>query len=121
MSRGGARQGAGRKSTWASGCTREDTIPIRVPKALKSKIWDYAHKLDAGEDLECVVKSLKEENEQLKAQLAEQRSQSTPTKNKQDLVKLRDEALKILKLGKQSKTYKTAKDAFDFFIKNLNV
>lgn len=121
MSRGGVRQGAGRKSTWASGCNREDTIPIRVPKYIKDKIWDYAHKLDSGEDLECVVNSLRQENEQLKAQLTKQRSQSSKETSQKDLIDLRDQALKLLKVGTQSKTYKLAKDAFDYFIKYLNV
>ena len=124
MPRGGARKGAGRRSTWTSGCTREDTIPIRVPKILKDKINDYAHKLDAGEDLECVVKSLKEENEILKQQLEEGRSSSNQLSlfeaDKKDLNKLRDDSLKLLKMGQQSQTYKKCKKAFDHFIASLN-
>lgn len=90
MGRGGFREGAGRKSTWASGCTREDTVPIRVPKALKQKIWDYAHKLDAGEDLESLVKLLREENERLKENLKQKQKNSTAQLSLFDVGKFSD-------------------------------
>ena len=50
MPRGGVRNGAGRKTQWASGCTFSETTVIRVPKRLKSKILEVAHRLDAGID-----------------------------------------------------------------------
>ena len=37
-----------------------------------------------------------------------------------DLEVLRDKALKLLKVGEQSKSYKAAKKAFDWFIKQLS-
>lgn len=37
----------GRKNTWQSGCTFKDTVTIRIPKALKQEILDFAHELDA--------------------------------------------------------------------------
>ena len=49
--RGGKRKGAGRKSTWVSGCKFEDTKLIRVPTAIAERLLDLAHKLDAGEDV----------------------------------------------------------------------
>ncbi len=55
--RGGARKGAGRKTTWESGCTQKDTKPIRVPKAIASELLVIAHKLDRGESLESDTKS----------------------------------------------------------------
>lgn len=122
MNRGGVRQGAGRKSTWASGCGREDTIPIRVPKYIKDKIWNYAHKLDAGEDLESVVKSLNEENEQLRQEIEKMRSSldsSSTLPDKQVLSELRDRSLSLLRVGRQSKTYTSAEKAFDYFINSL--
>ncbi len=42
MSRGGYREGAGRKFKWKSGKTKA----IRVPEALAEEILDYAKKLD---------------------------------------------------------------------------
>lgn len=128
MSRGGVRQGAGRKSTWASGCSRDDTIPIRVPKYLKDKVWDYAHRLDAGEDLESVVKSLIEENEQLRQEIEKMRpsyeqlslfGSSSTLPDRQVLSKLRDRSLSLLGVGVQSKAYKSANKAFDYFINSL--
>lgn len=47
MSRGGARLNAGRRSTWASGCTHEETKLIRVPKALALELLEIAHERDA--------------------------------------------------------------------------
>ncbi len=44
MSRGGYREGAGRKFKWKSGKTKA----IRVPEALADEILDYAKKLDEG-------------------------------------------------------------------------
>ena len=120
MPRGGVRKGAGRKSTWSSGCTREDTVPIRVPKYLKDKIIVYAHKLDDGEDLECVTESLKNENQKLKLDLAKLQNSSN-NHSSCDFIELRDKALKLLKMGTQSKTYKKCQQAFDYFIDNMNM
>jgi len=58
--RGGSREGAGRKTTWVSGCKQEDTKPIRVPKAIAAQLLEVAHKLDAGENIDLDTK-LKEE------------------------------------------------------------
>ena len=57
MPRGGRRQGAGRKTAWESGCTFAETTVIRIPKVLKNKILEVAHKLDAGEEFELVTNS----------------------------------------------------------------
>lgn len=47
MPRGGQREGAGRKSTWASGCRFEETKLIRVPSAIADQVLNFAHQLDA--------------------------------------------------------------------------
>ena len=47
MTRGGQRQGAGRKNSWASGCRFEETKLIRVPIAIADRVLDFAHRLDA--------------------------------------------------------------------------
>lgn len=57
MSRGGKRKGAGRRSTWKSGCKFEDTKLIRVPTAIASEVMEIAHRLDSGESLDLVTKS----------------------------------------------------------------
>lgn len=58
MPRGGKRKGAGRKTSWASGCHFKDTKLIRVPVVIADQVLDYAHRLDA-EDIsnELVTKS----------------------------------------------------------------
>lgn len=60
MPRGGSREGAGRKSTWASGCKQSDTKIIRVPIAIADQLLEIAHRLDAGEFLDFVTNSLSE-------------------------------------------------------------
>jgi hypothetical protein len=52
MAQGGKRTGAGRKSTWQSGCPFTETKLIRVPIAIAEKVLDIAHRLDAGETID---------------------------------------------------------------------
>jgi hypothetical protein len=54
MSRGGARQGSGRKSEWSSGQTKA----IRVPEDLAQEIIMFAKKLDRERRLEAQQKHL---------------------------------------------------------------
>lgn len=54
-SRGGNREGAGRKSAWKNG----ETQTIRVPKALVSQLLEIARRLDNGESIDFVTKSKK--------------------------------------------------------------
>ena len=49
MPRGGKRPGAGRKSSWPSGCGREDTKLIRVPIAIAEDLLEIARRMDGGE------------------------------------------------------------------------
>lgn len=46
MTRGGKRDGSGRKSTWASGCTFQETKVIRVPAYISDEVLEFAKKLD---------------------------------------------------------------------------
>ncbi len=59
--RGGSREGAGRKSTWVSGCKQEDTKLIRVPKVIADQLLKIAHEVDAGRtiDLDTQLKNEK--------------------------------------------------------------
>lgn len=45
---GGAREGSGRKSTWASGAKKEDSKLIRVPEYIADEVLKFAHYIDAG-------------------------------------------------------------------------
>lgn len=51
MSRGGTREGAGRKSAWSSDTLKKDLISIRIPKTIKEELLTIAHKLDRGEEI----------------------------------------------------------------------
>jgi hypothetical protein len=57
MTHGGKRTGAGCKSTWHSGCPFTETKLIRVPKKIADKVLEIAHRLDAGETIDCVTNS----------------------------------------------------------------
>ena len=84
MAMGGRRKGAGRKTQWASGCGFSETITIRVPKILKDKLLKIAHRLDAGEEVDLVSKSIIQENQELKQEIAILKSQldSLPQRSK---------------------------------------
>lgn len=146
--RGGTREGAGRKSSWVSGCKQEETKLIRVPKKLVEQLNEIAHKLDAGEVIDLDTKSIQEENERLKREIgllkqrlslssdeikrlkAEKESHSgqlelfsmTPAPalpTKEVLMKIRDRCLKKLGVGEQSGQYAKARKAFNDFIDSL--
>jgi hypothetical protein len=53
MVRGGRRDGAGRKATWAKG----ETKTIRVPVALAEELLRIAHLLDENKTVDDVTKS----------------------------------------------------------------
>ena len=71
MPRGGRRIGAGRKTAWESGCSFAETTVIRVPKVLKNKILEIAHRLDAGEKIDLDTKSLRDRNNYLEVKISE--------------------------------------------------
>ena len=58
MSRGGARDNAGRKSGWVN----LETKLIRVPVAIESQLMAIAKKLDRGESIELETKSIEVES-----------------------------------------------------------
>lgn len=58
-SRGGNREGAGRKSAWKSGKTQT----IRVPKVFVNRLMQIAHTLDSGGTIEIVTKSIQDTND----------------------------------------------------------
>ena len=63
MPRGGKRKGAGRPSSWKSGCRFEDTKLIRVPKVIADQVLEYAHQLDEDYDILQEIQLLRDENE----------------------------------------------------------
>ena len=131
MNRGGKREGAGRKATWASECSRSETKPIRVPKVLAEEVLGIAHRLDAGEkivfetDTQSIVlerKRLQEQIKSLQKQLEEKNFEKvaqSKEKNKKDIEALKKKALSILNVGSQSSTYKNAKKVLNTFVKLL--
>lgn len=75
MSRGGSRENSGRKSTWKSGCTFEETRLIRVPSRLTPRLMEIAHKLDEDESFDLVSKSIIDLNKDLVSQLEQLQQQ----------------------------------------------
>jgi len=144
MPRGGTRKGAGRPSTWASGCSFKDTKLIRVPNAIFDQVLELAHRLDKGEEIkgeeiDLDTKSIKEENQGLKHKLVKcnlemeklrainQEAQQLSLNydsfpilpDEKDLHQMRDKALATLKVGLQSSIYKKSRKVVDIFIKYL--
>ena len=91
MARGGYREKAGRKTSWASGCKFEDTKIIRVPISIANKLLDIAHKLDEGGSLDLDTKSkeqieiLKSENILLRTKMVELESKIRNIDNEKQL------------------------------------
>lgn len=71
MPRGGRREGAGRKTQWESGCTFSETTVIRIPRILRAKVLDIAHKLDAGNNIDLVTNSIATRNQYLEDRIVE--------------------------------------------------
>lgn len=132
MPRGGRRKGAGRKTAWESGCSFEETTVVRVPKYLKDEILEIAHRLDAGEEIDLVSKSLRDKNDYLEGKVLELEKElnqpkqlklssfETVTKSKKYMAKIRDELLKSLPVSKSSPVYKDEKRKYDRFIELIS-
>lgn len=144
MPRGGSRKGAGRKTSWASGCQFEDTKVVRVPKEIASEVLEIAHKLDEGAEV-VYDDSLKVENQKLKEQVEQLEEEVESLKesslvglplfsqNKvindldtnsivisaQDLQDIKNEVLRSLRMGEQSKVYKQVKKSLNQILKRL--
>ena len=134
MPRGGRREGAGRKTQWVSGCSFPETTIIRVPKVLRNELLEIAHRLDAGEEIDLVSKSIKQRNEYLESKILElekelNQSKQQPlqlelissesdivTKTKRQMNRVRDDVLKSLPISKGSPIYKDTKKTYDKFI-----
>ena len=125
MPRGGRREGAGKKSTWQSGCKFEDTKLIRVPKAITDKVLKSAHDIDSGIDYELETKSLKIRITELESQLQDLGSRqlelpiSVNVVNESLLTSLSNECLSTIPYGEQSKCYKACKKAFKLFTSKI--
>ena len=91
MPRGGQRKGAGRKSSWASGCQFADTKIIRVPAYIADEVLEFAHKLDASRYHEIVTNSKTDEELPLIKAL----------KSKISLPSVSESALSVKRLGLQ--------------------
>lgn len=133
MPRGGKRDKAGRKSSWASGVKFEETVLIRVPKYIRQELLELAHELDAGNEIELVTDSMKQEKKAFQNHvfnLEEQIRNLTKSPKQLDLFepqgiakselhKMRDRVLLNMGYGKQSRAYIAAKKAFNSFINEL--
>ena len=135
MPRGGKREGAGRKTQWVSGCTFPETTVIRIPRTLRDKLLEIAHRLDAGDEIDLVTKSIKDKNLYLEDKVLElnrelEKLRNEPkqldlssinlvTKSKRQMNKIRDEVLNDLPLSKSSTAYKDLKLRYDQFIDKL--
>lgn len=132
MPRGGAREGAGRRSSWASGCKFEDTKLIRVPAILADRLLEFAHELDRGIDIELENRKLEKQVEVLSKKVESlelsssldlplfprriQPNDSVTYSKKvfqQSLEQLGEEILQALNMGQQSNTYRRVKKALD--------
>jgi FtsZ-binding cell division protein ZapB len=144
MPRGGYHPNAerwGRKSAWLNASV---TKTIRVPEALAEQVLNIAHRLDAGDIIDCETKAsdgvtgLKAELEQLRferdqlhrevnelhAKIGDLDLELTNLKEQQlygqpDLEAIRDHALTKLKVGKQAPEYKRAKKYMDLLLAEL--
>ena len=124
MPRGGRREGAGRKTQWESGCTFAETTVIRVPKLLRDEILELAHRLDAGEEIDFVSKSIKERNEYLESEVLKLQRELKETKSKPRQLEIefsdsdfwsnfKRNILKSLQMGSQSKVYRRVEQALN--------
>lgn len=131
MPRGGRREGAGRKTQWASGCSFPETTIIRVPKVLKNELLEIAHRLDAGEEIDLVSKSVRERNDYLEGKVIElekklQDFQEQPLQLEMDFSSnnfwhsFKVNILKALLMGSQSKTYKRVEQALNNEIRKIS-
>ena len=131
MSRGGRRKGAGRKTQWESGCSFAETTVVRVPKVLKNELLEIAHRLDAGEEIDLVSKSIKQRNEYLEGKVLElenklQEAQSQPLQLEMNFSSddfwssFKANILRALSMGSQSKTYKRVEQALNNEIRKIS-
>ena len=127
MPRGGKRKGAGRKSGWASGCRKEDTQTMRIPIHILKEVHEAAHHLDAGGkidwDAQSKINVLEQKVKDLEFELNKNRQLEIIYETgltEKELEKYKIKALSLLKVGKQSATYKRGKQALEYFIDKIS-
>ncbi len=129
MPSGGKRKGAGRKSGWASGCRKEDTQTMRIPRHILKEVHEAAHRLDAGEKIDWDAQSKILSLQKKVDELERKNSQLNQTKqlemiqssvfSKEHLNKIKDDLLKALPVSKSSPVYKDRKNIYESFIKAI--
>lgn len=145
MPRGGAREGAGRKTQWVSGCSFSETTVIRIPRIIKEQVLEIAHRLDAGERIDLVSNSIQGRNQYLEnrvvslekelsrsqQELAEKiellnNSRREPKQLELNLdsdpnvlENLKKNVLKALQMGSQSKAYKRVEKTLEKEIEKI--
>ena len=98
MPRGGHRENAGRKAVWKNA----ETQVIRVPKALVPQLIQIARKLDSGELLDFVTKSISVASDKPAADPIEISPGQLSLLDKLELVCPRCGSAKLKKNGKES-------------------
>ena len=108
---GGRREGAGRKTTWASGARKEDSKLVRVPGYIATDVLKAAHYIDAGgvinyqldsvtqsdgHQLDSVTQSNNSQLDRLTKLIEQYKSQAKDTRDWSKANKLLDEALAII-------------------------
>ena len=126
MPRGGKREGAGRKSGWASGCKKKDTQTMRIPIHILKEVYEAAHRLDAGEkidwDVQSKIRVLEQKVKDLESELNKGQLEIVyeTGMTKKELEEHKLKALSFLKVGKQSTYYKRGKEALEYFIGKIS-
>jgi hypothetical protein len=90
MAQGGKRTGAGRKSTWHSGCKFTETKLVRVPSAIAQQVLEIAHRLDAGETIDFDAQSGHLSTDLVTHSLEVRVAASAPTASVGDVIELSD-------------------------------
>ena len=98
---GGRREGAGRKTTWASGARKEDSKLVRVPEYIATEVLKAAHYIDAGgvinyNSLDSVTQSDNHQLNNLIKLIERYKSEAKDTRDWSKANKLLTEALAIL-------------------------
>ena len=134
MGRGGSREGAGRKTGWASGRRVEETKLIRVPIEFADQLLEMAHELDAGEVIDLDTKSKSktklgsyqlELDFEMQSRLDELKKENAVLRKKLHgvipvkLEDLRSRALSSLGMGEQALAYKRLAKSLSISINTL--
>jgi hypothetical protein len=105
MAQGGKRTGAGRKSTWHSGCKFTETKLVRVPSAIAQQVLEIAHRLDAGETIDFDAQSGHPSTDLVTNSLEERVAASVPTVSVSDVTKGVEQNLSSVSGGVEPSNY----------------